>query len=227
MGREKVSGSSRSDAEWVHDLHQVDSSIQQAAFTNLGYYLRFHIFNDIRRRARSLSALASFDQGDLETLADDIVQEALIRIHNKLEQYTGKGKFLNFALVIARRILIDEFRKKHWTTVSLAPQRAASEQDESGRPPHSLEDLPDPKQLSADAGVILREMAQIAYDAIQHDLSESQARAFIGAHFYEMSGDEIALLLGKSRMAVDQLTFQARKKIKRRLHKYGYTIEDL
>jgi len=220
-------GRPRSNQEWVAALQEDGSLRQSEAFTDLGAFLRYYLLNDIYQRSNSVAALAPLAPVELEAVTDEIVQEALIRIYKNVANFVDQGSFLNFALVIARRILIDEFRKKQWTTMPLTPLAQAHSEEEERTSMPTLDELPDPKQTLTSVDAVWLEMAQIVYDAIRHDLSESQAQAFLAYEFWNMSTKQIAPFMDRTPMAVDQLRHQARLKIKLRLEAHGYTREDL
>lgn len=219
-------GKPRSNQAWVDALLDDNSQRQVDAFTELGAFLRYYLVNDIYRRAGSIPALAPLALVELEAVADEIVQEALIRIYKHVARFTDGGSFLSYALVVARHIMIDEFRRKQWTTMPLAPQDE-SDAEETARSLPTLADLPDPRQSLTAGDAVWQEMAGIVYDALHHDLSESQATAFIAYEFLNLSSKEIAPLMGRSAMAVDQLRHQARLKIKQRLRDRGYDEDDV
>lgn len=226
MGSKGYRGRQRSNQEWVAALQDDHSQRQVDAFADLGEFLRYYILNDIYQRANNIAALAPLAPVELEAVADEIVQEAFIRIYKHVAQFVDTGSFLNYALVIARRILIDEFRKKQWTTTPLSPL-AEAEEDGTQQPILTLADLPDPKSSLTTASAVWQEMAQIVYDAIREDLSENQVQAFLAYEFANLSSKQIALRMGRTPVAVDQLRHQARLKIKQRLEAHGYTAKDL
>jgi RNA polymerase sigma factor (sigma-70 family) len=227
MGSKGYRGRQRSNQEWVAALQDDRSQRQVDAFADLGEFLRYYILNDIYQRANNIAALAPLAPVELEAVADEIVQEAFIRIYKHVAQFVDTGSFLNYALVIARRILIDEFRKKQWTTTPLSPLAATPQEGEAHNSLLTLDDLPDPKETLTAVAAVWQEMAQIVYDAIREDLSESQAQAFLAYEFANMSSKQIAVAMGRSPMAVDQLRHQARLKIKLRLEAHGYSAKDL
>ncbi len=213
----------RTNEQWIQDLQDKDPACQQAAFTELGNYLHCHLVNDIRRRASKLVSLMALDVVELQSVADDVVQLTLERIHFKLHQYTPTASFLNYALTIARNLLIDTLRRKHWSSETPASLDAPSGEDSSlfyTLP--NLELIAD-SHMDLEANLGWREMVEIVYDTILNDLSENQAVAFIHFYFQNMSSQEIAEQMGKSYIGVDQLRYQARVKIKARLKEKGYT----
>ncbi|MEZ4865875.1 MAG: sigma-70 family RNA polymerase sigma factor [Caldilineaceae bacterium] len=227
MNNKGYRGRQRSNTEWVAALQDDGSVRQRDAFTDLGHFLRYYLLNDVIRRSNSVPALAGLVALELEAVADDLVQLALVRIYQKIDLFVDNGDFLGFALVVARHILIDEFRRKHWTTLHLSPVTASSEEGTQLKRLPTLADIPDPLQSLTDVDAIWQEMAQIVYAAIREDLSENQAQAFIAYHFYNMSSKEIAPLMDKSPAAVDQLRRQAKLKIKERLKAHGYDESEL
>ena len=219
-------GKPRSNQAWVDELLDNNSQRQTDAFTDLGAFLRYYIVNDIYQRAGSIPALAPLALVELEAVADEIVQEALIRIYKRVAGFIDHGSFLSYALIVARHLLIDEFRRKQWTTMPLAPQ-GENDTEDAPRTLRTLADLADPRQSLTAVDAVFQEMAGIVYDALHHDLSESQAAAFIAYEFLNLSSKEIAPLMGRSAMAVDQLRHQARLKIKQRLRDHGYDENDV
>lgn len=219
-------GKPRSNQAWVDDLLDNNSQRQTDAFMDLGAFLRYYIVNDIYQRAGNIPALAPLAMVELEAVADEIVQEALIRIYKHVAGFTDEGSFLSYALIVARHILIDEFRRKQWTTMPLAPQDE-NDREDAPRTLRTLADLPDPRQSLTAVDAVFQEMAGIVYDALHNDLSESQATAFIAYEFLNLSSKEIAPLMERSAMAVDQLRHQARLKIKQRLREHGYDADDV
>lgn len=220
-------GTPRSNDEWCTALGADASEQQMVAFEELADFLRRRIFKDVYQRAYSLPALAQLANAELEEVTDEIVQESLIRIYEKLDTFSDTGNFLNFALVIARNLMIDEFRRKRWTVMPLPAIAPTEGIFHRGQRLPALDQLPDTRQLLDNANAALVEMMQIVLDAIHNDLSPAQATAFVAYEFYNLSSKEIAAHIGKSPSAIDQLRFQARVKIKKRLELHGYALEDL
>lgn len=217
----------RSNEEWMQDLRAPERIRQENAFMDLGRYLRYYIYTDIRRRASHLAPLAALSPLEMEPLADDVVQAALARIHVNLHQYEPSGSFLMFALTVARNILRDWLRKKYWQ-LEMPASATAPRTDEAAEVLNQpgIEDIPDPSQL-LDGNAVWREMAHIVYQTIREDLNPHQAYAFVAYYFRNLSSKEIAQQLGKTYTEVDQLRYQARQKIKQRLLEHGYSEQDL
>ncbi|OGO43805.1 MAG: hypothetical protein A2Z04_03070 [Chloroflexi bacterium RBG_16_57_9] len=73
------------------------------------------------------SDLATRDQAELEQLADELTQEALLTILDKLSTFRGESKFTTWAYKIAVHHAISTLRRKRWQDLSLD---ALTESDE-------------------------------------------------------------------------------------------------
>src|SRR5262245_27258430 len=81
---------------------------QQAALSDLRDAL-------LRGLRRALSHRAGADDGFLE----DVVQDALVRILERLPQFEGRSRFLTWAMAVAVRVAMSELRRRRWKDVSL------------------------------------------------------------------------------------------------------------
>jgi RNA polymerase sigma-70 factor (ECF subfamily) len=196
----------RNNETWLRHLGSEDSDQQQVAFSDL----RAQLLQSLRR-ALSIGALAD------DTFFEDIVQDALVRILDRLQQFEGRSRFLTWATAIAIRVAMSELRRRRWQDVSLdaviaeddlTPERAA---DETAGPGTQWE-----------RKVILDMM----YDMIRNALTEKQ-RTVLLAELKGMPQDEIARHIGSNRNAVYKLTHDARKRLKRSLEAAGYKAADI
>src|SRR5262249_57563833 len=69
----------------------------------------------LRGLRRALSHRAGADDGLLE----DVVQDALVRILERLPQFEGRSRFLTWAMAVAVRVAMSELRRRRWKDVSL------------------------------------------------------------------------------------------------------------
>ena len=91
--------------EWVQRLS--DAKQQQQALSELRPILLRGVSKAIGNR------------GNDQAFCEDVVQEALIRILDRLEQFSGRSRFLTWAMTITVRIAVDALRRKHVKDVSL------------------------------------------------------------------------------------------------------------
>jgi RNA polymerase sigma-70 factor (ECF subfamily) len=195
----------RDNETWLAHLDGT-SPDQQAALSDLREAL-------LRGLRRALSHRASADQAFLE----DAVQDALIRILDRLPQFEGRSRFLTWATSVAIRVAMGELRRRRWKDVSLDEATAhAAVTSEEAIDPVSHRDSRGEREAIVDA----------MYELIQNGLTEKQRTALL-AELRGMPQDEIARHLGSNRNAVYKLTHDARKRLKRGLEAAGFTADDV
>ncbi|MGH1364480.1 MAG: RNA polymerase sigma factor [Calditrichia bacterium] len=147
---------------------------------------------------------------------EDVVQEALLRILDKLHTFQGRSQFTSWALSIAFRMAFNELRRKEWNNVSLEElrERQAFQEnstDLSFAPDHETEQ---------------RELIELLRDVIKSDLTERQ-RDVLLCELSGMPQEEIAKQLGTNRNNLYKLFHDARKALRRALKSRGYNEEML
>jgi len=174
--------------------------------------------SELRRvLARNLrKALSSYARAD-ESFVEDVVQDSLVRILDRLDQYEGRSRFVTWATTIAIRVAMSELRRSHWREVSLDEVVGGTA---SVSPLAAKEDLGPGARNERNA--ILEKMQHV----IDTQLTEKQRTALL-AEMRGMPQEEIARHLGSNRNAVYKLTHDARKKLKRGLEAAGYGADDV
>lgn len=132
--------------------------------------------------------------GSYET-AEDLAQVVFVRLYRAASAYQPTAKFSTFLFHIARRLLINEFRRR-----SRKPAEAT-----------------DPADLHASiSGRAPLEMAEIeeAFQQALQDLPENQRTALLLLKQQELSYQQIAELMGASESAVKTWIFRARQHLK-------------
>ena len=195
----------RDNETWLTQLSGAGPD-QQAALSDLRAAL-------LRGLRRALSQRAGADDGFLE----DVVQDALVRILERLPQFEGRSRFLTWAMAVAVHGAMSELRRRRWKDVSLdevvadadlTPVRVVN----LGPGPHA--------QLEREA--ILAAM----HEGIRNGLTTKQREALL-AELQGMPQDEIARHLGSNRNALYKLAHDARKRLRRGLEAAGFTAEDI
>src|SRR5262245_19082315 len=98
----------RDDEDWTRDLASEDAALRDDAVRDLRDML-------FRGLAKSLSKQGRVDDAFL----DDIVQEASLKILEKLDSFEGRSKFRTWAVTIGVRTAVSKMRTRDWQTVSL------------------------------------------------------------------------------------------------------------
>jgi RNA polymerase sigma-70 factor (ECF subfamily) len=174
----------RSDRAWVQELKAQEGLAYRNALADLRDYLSRTL---VRGFGRQLS---------LEDL-EDLTQDSLLRIHDKLDSFEEQSRFTTWTAAIAINGALSELRRRRYQHVALddaAAEAAASlalEQQHSPTP--------------ADDAVLHR--------AIAEALTERQREAILA----KLSGlplMELARRWGTSRGAIYKMLYDARRRIK-------------
>jgi RNA polymerase sigma factor (sigma-70 family) len=156
-------------------------------------------------------------RGGGEAFAEDVAQEALLRILDSLESFAGRSRFTTWAMTIAVRIGISELRRKRFQDVSL-------EQITAGE---SLS--VDPAQDVAGSSEKLERRAiilELLNRLVEQNLTQKQ-RTVVQADLGGMPIEEIARRLGTNRNAVYKMFHDARAKLKAGFAAAGISAEDV
>lgn len=188
--------------EWVQRLS--DAKQQQQALSELRPILLRGVSKAIGNR------------GNDQAFCEDVVQEALIRILDRLEQFSGRSRFLTWAMTITVRIAVDALRRKHVKDVSL--------QAAVGDNPLSI-DVPDASSSPALESQ-KAELLTVLKDVIETELTTNQREA-TQALLSGLPVEEIGARSGRNRNAVYKLIHDARSKMKAALELRGYDSDSV
>jgi RNA polymerase sigma-70 factor (ECF subfamily) len=190
--------------DWVERLRSAGES-RDAALQALRRLL-------VRGLSRSLAA-----RGGGEAFAEDVAQEALLRILDSLDSFAGRSRFTTWAMTIAVRIGISELRRKRFQDVSL--------QQITGGENLTIDVTAD-SAVSSDRQerrtVIMATLKQL----VERTLTEKQ-RTVVQADLGGMPIEEIARRLGTNRNAVYKLFHDARQKLRQGLEAAGISAADV
>jgi RNA polymerase sigma-70 factor (ECF subfamily) len=202
----------RSNERWIADLSSPGEN-QDAALADL----RRVILSGL---PYALSPYLGPDDPRFEALAEETVQDALLRILDRLEEFQGRSQFTTWVYTITVRLALTELRRKRWEDVSL---EALLEDDEQPAPSGLAAD-PDP---SPERQVEGSDLASRVKRIIDEELTDKQRQALIAMAVHGMPMEEIARRLGTNRNALYKLLHDARLRIKVRLAAEGLTPEEV
>ena len=166
--------------------HSSKSDEELASFARSG---QIQAFDELVRR--HWAGIRRFLLGYLpHGSSDDIAQETFLRAYRKIEQYDGNRPFLPWLFTIARRLALNEIRRKN---------RKA----EVSLPDHSPEEAQESEPAS------FGPLWQLAKDRLSAD-----SYAVLRLHYAEdLSIEEVAKVLGKGKIATKVMLHRARKKL--------------
>jgi RNA polymerase sigma-70 factor (ECF subfamily) len=196
----------RNDDDWASDLASADVSLRDDAVCDLRDML-------LRGLSKSLSKIGRVDDAFLE----DIVQEASMKILDKLHGFEGRSKFRTWAVTIGVRTAVSKMRNREWQNVSLDSMTADSTFD-----PHVALDTSETSDQTSNQLRLLSKLKEL----IDSELSSKQWTA-ITAELGGMPLPQIAEKLGSNTNSIYKLLHDARKKLRRGLEASGFAIEDV
>ena len=192
------------ELDWVERLQSGDER-QAQALNELRQVLMRGVSHSLMRR------------GGGEAFAEDVVQQARVKILNSIDSFEGRSRFTTWAMTIATRIGISELRRRHFQNVSL--DQITGDDDLKIELAVDRERLPGDQ---ADREAVLVQLRQL----IETDLTAKQRKA-VQAALSGMPMEEIARRMETNRNAIYKLFHDARKKLRSGLEKQGVTASDI
>lgn len=131
-----------------------------------------------------------------ESLAEDITQETMVRLYQHLDQLAeSEHSVLPWCYTVAKRLMIDNFRRKHSTDVSLEELLEVG----SGEKPE-------------EAANLRHQFAQLTTEL--ENLSTDEHQAIWLKYIDGLSNEEIATALAKTEVAVRKLQSRGLAKLR-------------
>lgn len=147
---------------------------------------------------------------------EDVVQEALIKILDSLDQFAGRSRFTTWAMTVATRIGISEMRRKHYQDVSIE----SFQSDDSQRVEIAIDDSVD-SAAEVDRALMMEHLQRL----IAEELTQKQRFAIRG----QLEGLPVEVIASKSRSnrnSVYKLVHDARTKLLAGMEAAGFAAED-
>ena len=149
--------------------------------------------------------------------AEDIVQDALLKILDSLDRYEGRSRFTTWAMAVAIRVGITELRKKSAQSISLDSLTAENSL--------SIE-LAEEDSASLSQQLDQRNVLSKLKNIINTQLSRKQ-RLAVHSLLEGVPVDEIARRSGSNRNAVYKLIHDSRLKLREGLEREGILADDV
>lgn len=203
----------RDNAQWLEDLRST-GSIRVLALADL----RATIVSGL---PYALSRWLSPTDPQFEPLVEEIAQETLLRVLDRLDSFEGRSQFTTWVHKIAVRLALTELRRRRWRDYSLDE---LVEQEAEARSFPAL--LLDPS-LSPDILAEQNDTFQRLRRIIAEELTEKQRRAMIAVAIKGIPMEEVARRMGTNRNALYKLLHDARLNLKRRLEKEEMDLESI
>ena len=202
----------RTNEQWLSDLQQ-DGDSREAALGDL----RAVIMNGL---PYALSRWVSPSEPRFEFLVEEVAQETLLRILDRLHTFEGRSQFTTWAHKIAIRIALSELRRKRWRDSSLDE---LADNEEAPAPESLMEDFSAGPETSVERADMLRRVRRV----IAEELTDRQREALLLLSVQGMPMDEAARKLKTNRNALYKLLHDARLRLKRRLSLEGLSAQEV
>lgn len=203
----------RTNDQWLNDLQaegvQRESALadlRQIILTGLPYALNKWLPSNDPRFA---------------PLAEEVAQDTLLRVLDRLDTFEGHSQFTTWVHKIAVRIALTELRRKRWENFSL--------DDLLGREdsPSFIQLMVDPNASTPEETVEGADLMQSIQRIIMEELTDKQRQAMMAVAIQGMPLEEVARRMGTNRNALYKLMHDTRLRLKRRLAQEGLTPEDV
>lgn len=205
----------RANEEWLREL-EASGEEQAAALADLRAYL---LHAALYTLGQYRGDLAEQTQAEIEPLAEDCAQDAMLAILAHLHEFRGDSKFTTWAYKFAVNIALVTARRERWKSVSLDQLF-----DDADLPnwPVQIEQAHDP-----DRPALQKEIWATLHEAIGHDLTERQRLVVKALVFDEVPVDEVARHLDSNRNAIYKLLHDARRKLRANLEAHGFGVQEI
>lgn len=205
----KIGDMVRTNEEWLTDLTGAnrDQAIQDL-HQLLVRGLRF--------------TLSSQTRDNVEQLAEDFAQEAVLKILDKLDSFRGESQFTTWAQKIAARVAFTELRRKRWQDSSLEELSQSRDGLTLFDPKILADSEPGPEELTTQQGMI-----SLVRRILQEELTERQREAMVAVMINGVPLEIAAEQLNTNRNALYKLLHDARLKVKQGLEREKLTAQDV
>jgi RNA polymerase sigma-70 factor (ECF subfamily) len=197
----------RTNEQWLNDLRSSDKD---------------QAIEDLRRTLKRglIYALSSRIDTDLEAQVEDFVQDAILRILDKLDTFRGESKFTTWAQKIAVRVAFTEMRRKRWEDISI--QDLMPEDSGDFTPLVLADPSPDPEKRATQSSLL-----EMIDHILREDLTDLQRNALLAILHGGMPLEEVAKRMDTNRNALYKLLHDARKQMRNRLLEKGLTADEV
>lgn len=205
----------RTNEEWLAALRP-GSPAQASALADLRSRLQRSILYYLSQERSDLRDLSG---QELNQMAEDIAQDALMRIIDNLDTFRGESLFTTWANRIAIRLAISDLRRARYKDFSL--DNITAEGDLLPNASKVSSDTPPSPEAATERSDVLEKITR----AFDEALTERQFRALEAVAIKGIPMDIVAEQLGTNRNALYKLLHDARRKLRSYLEAQGLSID--
>lgn len=203
----------RENQTWLTDL-RAEGEQRNNALSDLHEII-------LRVLPNALSRYLSPESGHFEAFLEDVAQETLLRVLDRMDTFEGRSQFTTWVYKIAIRIALSELRLRKWKEVSLDGLAEGSDPDQ----------MPSEKFASSDpvpeAALEQKDAMTMARQIIQEELTPRQHALMMAVNVQGVPLDVVAQRMDTNRNALYKMMHDARLNLKQRLEREGLPPEEL
>lgn len=206
----------RTNEQWLAELHGAPD-VQALALEDLRTRLQRGIFYYLSRERSDLTDLSS---QELTQMAEDLAQDATLRVMENLSSFRGDSQFTTWATKVAVRVAISDLRRARYKDFSLENLTADGELSPvvSSLSMHTIP--PNPESITERSDVLNR-----IDRAMQEALTDRQYRALVAVTLQGVPLEVVAEQMDTNRNALYKLLHDARRKLRTYLESQGLSME--
>lgn len=206
----------RTNEQWITELRSEDVPVQTAALEDLRKRLQRSIYFYLSQDRSDLRGLAT---QELQQMAQDLAQDATLRVIDNMDKFRGESRFTTWANKIAVRLAISDLRRARYKDFSLEEITADGEILPSTTRIASTAE-PTPEKVAERDDVMEKIEA-----AFKEALTERQYQALVAVALRGVPMDVVAERMGTNRNALYKLIHDARRKLKTHLESQGMSTD--
>ena len=203
----------RDNETWLADL-QSSGEQRDSALADLHTTL-------LRVLPGALSRWLSPETGHFDAFLEDMIQETLMRVLDRLDTFEGRSQFTTWVYKIAIRIALNELRHRKWKEVSLDGLQESVEPDE----------MPSERFASSaphpESALERKDAMELVKRIFEEELTLRQRAAMMAVSVKGIPMEVVARRMGTNRNALYKMMHDARLRLKGRLEREGLRPEEL
>ena len=205
----------RTNEQWLDELRG-EVEIQQAALEDLRKRLHRSIYYYLSQDRSDLRDLAP---KELQAMAADMAQDAVLRVIENLNSFRGESRFTTWANKIAVRLAISTLRRARYKNFSL--DDLTKDGDFLAAETSIVSDAPPNPERAAERDNVMEKINS----AMREALTERQYQALVAVAVDNVPMDVVAERLDTNRNALYKLIHDARRKLKSHLETQGLSTD--
>lgn len=157
--------------------------------------------------------IGSVSGPELDDLAQQAADDALMSIVGKLSDFRGASRFTTWAYKFVMFEVSGKMARHAWRDRPRTLDEAAWER------------LPDRLAALPERAAEQREQLSLLHRAVEQDLTHHQRQVFVAAALNDIPIDVLALQIGSNRNAIYKTLFDARRKLRASLAACGHSLQ--